>query len=217
MHMLSKKGFNSGEVATLRRSKNTTMVVTANGEVQTNEEAQENVHDLDLFVTVQILNDTPAGLSLGKLCEEHGYSCEWASGQKPHLTTKDGKNVLCKTENFVPLWSQDFRHVPAQVHPRHAGFVESSNPASHDVTRKLRETAARKLLETACRVFPNGWTTSQKISKTQKCQHPQTFLMSQIRNVSKKCETQYPLPERPKLRGLQANQDYKGPLQKVNC
>ena len=32
------------------------------------------VHDLDLFVTVQVPNDTPAVLSLGKLCEEHGYS-----------------------------------------------------------------------------------------------------------------------------------------------
>ena len=59
-----------------------TTVVTANGEVQTNEEAQAYVHDLDLFVTVQILDDTPAVLSLGKLCEEHSYSCEWASGQK---------------------------------------------------------------------------------------------------------------------------------------
>ena len=62
-----------------------TTVVTGNGEVQTNEEAQVYAHDLDLFVTVQILVDTPAVLSLGKLCEEHGYSCEWACGQKPHL------------------------------------------------------------------------------------------------------------------------------------
>ena len=41
--------------------------------MQTNEEAQVRVHDLDLFVTVQILDDTPAVLSLGKLCEEHVY------------------------------------------------------------------------------------------------------------------------------------------------
>ena len=33
-----------------------------------------------------MLDDTPAVLSLGKLCEEHGHSHEWASGQKPHLT-----------------------------------------------------------------------------------------------------------------------------------
>ena len=43
------------------------MVVTANGEVQTNEEAQVYVHDLDLFVTVQLLEETLAVLSLGKL------------------------------------------------------------------------------------------------------------------------------------------------------
>ena len=52
MHMLSKKDLSSDELDTLRRSRILTKVVTANGEVQTNEEAQENVHDLNLFVTV---------------------------------------------------------------------------------------------------------------------------------------------------------------------
>ena len=76
MHMLSKKDLSSEELETLRRSRTSTTVVTANGEVQTNEEAQVYVYDLDLFVTVQLLEDTPAVLSLGKLCEEHGYTCE---------------------------------------------------------------------------------------------------------------------------------------------
>ena len=48
-----------------------------------NEDATVYVYGLDLFVTVQILEDAPAVLSLGKLCEDHGYSCEWTSGQKP--------------------------------------------------------------------------------------------------------------------------------------
>ena len=78
------------------------MVVTANGEVQTNEEAQVYVHDLGLFVAVQLLEDTTAVLSLGKLCEEHGYSHEWVSGQKPRLT-KEGKTITCNTDTFVPL------------------------------------------------------------------------------------------------------------------
>ena len=43
-----------------------TVVVTANGEVQTKEEAQSHVHDLDLFVTVQLLEETPAVPSLPK-------------------------------------------------------------------------------------------------------------------------------------------------------
>ena len=70
--------------------------------MQTNEEAQVFVHDLELFVTVQLLVDTLAVLSLVKLCPEHGYTKVWASGQKPHLT-KDGKIILGKTENYVLL------------------------------------------------------------------------------------------------------------------
>ena len=63
-----------------------TVVLTATGEVHTNDEAQVYVHDLNLFVTVQIPEETLAVLWLGKLCEDHGYSYEWVSGQKPRLT-----------------------------------------------------------------------------------------------------------------------------------
>ena len=78
------------------------MVLTASGEVQTNEEAQVFVRDLNPFVTVQLLVEMPAVFSLGKLCEEHGCTCEWTSGEKP-LVTKEVKSIICKTDNFVPL------------------------------------------------------------------------------------------------------------------
>ena len=52
MHMLSKRDLSSEEMETLRSSRTPTTVVTANREAQTNEEAQQYVHDLDLFVTV---------------------------------------------------------------------------------------------------------------------------------------------------------------------
>ena len=99
MHMLSKKVLSSDELDTLGRSRNSTVVVTANGKVPKNGEALENIHDLDLFVTVQILEETAAVLSLGKLCEEHGKTLEWASSPKPNLT-KQGKTFFCKTNNF---------------------------------------------------------------------------------------------------------------------
>ena len=102
MHMLSKKDLSSDEMDTLRRCRNPTTVATANWEVETNEEAQVFVHDLDLFVTVQLLGETPVVLSLGKLCSEHGYSYEWVDGQEPHLTT-DGSVISCKKDNSVPL------------------------------------------------------------------------------------------------------------------
>ena len=62
------------------------------------EEATVYVKELDLFVTVMLLEETPAVLSIGKLCEDHGFSCHWTSGSKPHLT-KNGKRINCEIAN----------------------------------------------------------------------------------------------------------------------
>ena len=53
--------------------------------MQTHEEATVCVKELDIFLTMKVLENTPAVLSLGKLCDENGYSYEWIHGQKPHL------------------------------------------------------------------------------------------------------------------------------------
>ena len=85
MHMISKKDLSDAEMDTLTKSCSTTIVITANGEVQTHEEATVYVKELDIFLTMKVLDNTPAVLSLGKLCDENGYSYEWINGQKPHL------------------------------------------------------------------------------------------------------------------------------------
>ena len=85
MHIISKKDLNSAEMDTLTKSCTPAIVITANGEVQTHEEATVYVKELDKFLTMKVLEDTPAVLSLGKLFDEHGYSYEWINGQKPHL------------------------------------------------------------------------------------------------------------------------------------
>ena len=81
---------------------NPTTVVTANGEVQTNEEAQVYVHDFDLFVTVQLLDETPAVLLLHILCSKHGYSFEWKNRETPRLA-KNWKSIACTVDYFVHL------------------------------------------------------------------------------------------------------------------
>ena len=60
------------------------------------------VKELGIFLTMKVLENTPAVLSLGKLCDENGYSYEWINGQKPHLI-KNGIRLPCNTENFVPM------------------------------------------------------------------------------------------------------------------
>ena len=102
MHMISKKDLSDAEVDTLTKSCSPTIVITANGEVQTHEEAIVYVKELDIFLTMKVLDNTPAVLSLGKLFDENGYSYEWINGQKPNLI-KDGIRIICNTENFVPI------------------------------------------------------------------------------------------------------------------
>ena len=96
MHMVSKKDFDKAELETVRVSKNPTVVMTANGEVLAREEATVHVCELGLFVTVVLLENTEAVLSLGKLCEEFGYSYGWTSGQN-HVSSKMARNFI----NFI--------------------------------------------------------------------------------------------------------------------
>ena len=95
MHMISKKDLSKAEMDTLTKSCSPTIVITANGAIV-------YVKELDIFLTMKVLENTPAVLSLGKLCDENGYSYEWINGRKPHLI-KNGIRIICNTENFVPI------------------------------------------------------------------------------------------------------------------
>ena len=75
-------------------SKNPTTVMTANGEVLAKEEATVNIREFDLSVTVKLLEETPAVLSLGKLCEDHGKTYHWTSGQKTTSHQKRQKQSI---------------------------------------------------------------------------------------------------------------------------
>ena len=72
MHMISKKDLSEAKMDTLTKSCSPTIVITANGEVQTHEEVKVYVRELDIFLKMKVPEDTPAVLSLGKLCDEHG-------------------------------------------------------------------------------------------------------------------------------------------------
>ena len=52
MHMISTKDLNFAELDILTKSCSLTIVITANGEVQTHEEASVYVKELDIFLTM---------------------------------------------------------------------------------------------------------------------------------------------------------------------
>ena len=73
---------------TIQKSKDPSVVMTANGTAHTTKEATVNDCDLDLFGPVQFLIESRAVLSLGKLCEENGYSYDWHPVQPSYLIKK---------------------------------------------------------------------------------------------------------------------------------
>ena len=51
--------------------------MTANGRVETTEEATVYIKDLDIFVCANLVDDSPAVLSLEMLCEAMGFLYQW--------------------------------------------------------------------------------------------------------------------------------------------
>ena len=150
MHMISKKDLSDAEMDTLTKSCSPTIVTTANGEVQTHEETTLYVKELDIFLTVKVLENTLAVLSLGKLCDENGYSFEWINGQKPHHIGK-GIRLPCNTENFVPIvvpglsssssGSSSTPKTPSrqESHSSSSSSTSSSSPTVSEIQTRERE------------------------------------------------------------------------------
>ena len=140
MHRVRKRDLNCAELETMRTSRSPTTVMTANGEVQTRGEATKNVKELELLVTVMLLEETPAVLSLGKLCEDHGYSYPWTSGQKPHLI-RNGKRIDCEQNMCHSGIESSTSSSPTSTSSSQDSVMGKENPATE---RSGSMTASRK-------------------------------------------------------------------------
>ena len=88
---------------------------------------------------MKVPDNTPAVLSLGKLCDENGYSYEWINGQKPHLIKKrDSDNFAIRKTSFLS-WFQACQVLPLHLHQLyghpfnrrgHSSSSSSSSPSS---------------------------------------------------------------------------------------
>ena len=73
------------------------------------------------FLTMKLHEDTPAVPSLGKLCDEHGHSCEWINGQKPHLIKMVFEYSVIRKISYQS-WFLVYLQLPQArllQHPRH--------------------------------------------------------------------------------------------------
>ena len=105
---------------------------------------------IGFFLDYESLENTPAVLSLGMLCDENGYSYEWINGLKPHLI-KNGIRILCNTENFVPIvvpglsssssGSSSTSKTPSrqESHSSSSFLTSSSSPTVSEIQTRERE------------------------------------------------------------------------------
>ena len=107
---------------------------------------------------MKVLENTPAVLSLGKLCDENGYAYEWIDGQKPHLI-KNGIRMQCNTENFVPTVVPSLSSSPSSSSHSSTSMTPSRqerNPTSSSSSSTSPTTTVSSESETRAREDPSG-------------------------------------------------------------
>ena len=80
------------------------MIVDANGSVEAEEEGTVYVNDLDIFICVKLVENSPAGTRLGNV--EMGYSNSRKAGEQPQLTSS-GVTIIRRSDNHVPIVAVD--------------------------------------------------------------------------------------------------------------
>ena len=160
-----KKELSSEETDTIKRSRTPTVVLTANGEVHTYEEAQVFGHDLNQFVTVQLLEETP------RQALRRPRILQWGSAVKSHDWRKMGESIICKTDNFVPLvlpglsvtsGSSSFSTPPqdssnpvsecSDEHVQEAGANQPQKPK-----HKIKRGMSKRIRTIRWQIFLSGW------------------------------------------------------------
>ena len=164
---------------------------------------------------MQLLEDTLAVLSLGKLCEEHGYTYEWVSGQKKRLS-KEGKRILCKTENFVLDVLEFVVHIVPAASPSPARLRSNDTHEQRSgdrgdlpkIKNKLKMRTTIKQREIDCSTSQSGQRSSQdNLEDTEVPPLANTSNDSDserlVKVAARKHSIETHFPKRPKVQSMQ--------------
>ena len=139
--------------------------------------------------------------------------------------------MKCKTDNFVPLVVPGLSSCSGTSSSSASLPQDSSNTYSSPATERSDEPApgswretktkirgmAIEIQTTVCEIFLNGWRSSQIISCTRTHFSGLRFGTSYKSGIKiKESSYLYSLSQRPKLRSMFANQNYKCSLQKTH-
>ena len=107
MHMISKKDLSKAEMDTLTKSCSPTIVITANGEVKTQEEAIVYVKELDIFLTMKVRSESFA--------MKTGIPTN-GSMVKNHISLRTEFGLFATQRTSFLLWFQACQVLPLDLH-----------------------------------------------------------------------------------------------------
>ena len=110
MHMISKKDLNSAELETLTKSCSPTIVITANGEVQTHEEATVYVKEWCIFLTMKVLENSQLHCRLESFAMKTDILIN-GSTVKNHISLKTGFGYNATLRTSFLTWFQACQRV----------------------------------------------------------------------------------------------------------
>ena len=203
------------------------MVLTVDGEVHTNQEGQVFVDDLDLFVTVQLLEETLAVLSLAKFLRRPRMFLWVGQRSKATVDQRGEDNCMqngqlgtsCRSRVIHQFWKQFVVNIDIagfvvnksssrtrwRTSPTNVVRVTLWNPKQKIDDSRASDNRLRDLLEWL-EVFTDNL-------KDTELHAPRTHFSGLRFGTScesgikiKEAQYSYSLPKRPKLRSLLANQ-----------
>ena len=86
----------------IKQSGNPLTFSTANGTTKADEDIFLHLDELDEDIEPFVLPSTPAVLSIGRRCLDHGYSFRWPAGKLPYFITPKGVKVKLIVEDYIP-------------------------------------------------------------------------------------------------------------------
>ena len=116
MNMISKKDLNSAELETVTTSRSPTTFKTANGEVQTHEEATVYVKEMDIFLTMKVFDKTHQ-----QYCRSESFAMKTGiptngSMVKNHISLKTGFGYSATRKTSFLSWFQACQVRPLDLH-----------------------------------------------------------------------------------------------------
>ena len=185
-HIADINSLTEAEKLTIRDLDEVITLNTANGYIEATQYAYVQALELDMTVKVILLEDSPAVLSLGRLCRENNFEFRWPGG----IPSPSNGPYLMRNNKVYNLFAQnDVPHITAarKSSKKATSPVEKENPKDKSELEKAQEEvqSLKKALETSKQNLDADKIVHEKLKR--ETQNRKAYQKAKIKKVS--CKT----------------------------